>query len=565
MTRKLFKILVLVFFFSLALLQTPDRVSATTEATLQNPSPPVYVYRVSPTGWVCGTIGSSPNIIADRGVPVDSNHEIKLQGRKCNTEPFSLPGSYEFRLDANRDGVFDSDDALIASGTYNAGDSTFTKYVDPVADYDAYGPGHYVVMVYSQGSTIPKHGGILKIWEEYQVPNPPPHDNIYKVNPTGPTCGNLISGILVPNDANHDLEVFIQKCNGGPFVEDGQAYVYVDGVPRWGPFSYQAGTIQAFLGRIDPLDLGFTGTHSYQIVAYSSSQPTDPNKYSGIINAWNTVPGTEPLAGKNIALNPGHGFYDKRSGQWVFQRGLWWGIREDLVNVEIQMYVANYLEDLGATVIYLRESDKNAGPCESILPCWQEAARHFLKYQGAPASVYNPSGYSNNLSKDIASRPLAANYYGADLLISVHNNGGGGTGTETWYDTTGQYHDPAQALDLANHVHPRLVNMIRSEYNASWTDRGIKPSNGAYNENRLAEMPAILIEVAFMDKQSPDNNALHDEGFKDLVAQAIVLGICDYYSVSCTLAPSLPNSPQNLYQQVPAFLAPSIEPELNRR
>jgi PKD repeat protein len=46
-------------------------------------------------------------------------------------------------------------------------------------------------------------------------------------------------------------------------------------------------------------------------------------------------------------------------------------------------------------------------------------------------------------------------------------------------------------------------------------------------------MPAILIEVAFMDRQSPDNNALKDENFKKLVAEAIVLGICDYYGVSC--------------------------------
>ncbi|HQE92560.1 MAG TPA: DNRLRE domain-containing protein [Anaerolineae bacterium] len=239
-----------------------------------------------------------------------------------------------------------------------------------------------------------------------------------------------------------------------------------------------------------------------------------------------------PLSGKKIALNPGHGLYDKTdNGAYAWQRGEWWGIREDLVNAEIMMYAAQYFENVGATVIDLRQMDKTpTGPSGS--PHWYEAAREYLWYIGLPSSVWN-SG-STNLNKDIMARPYGANHYGADLLISLHNNGGGGTGTETWYDTTGDYHSVASAQSLAQAVNSNVVNAIRASYNGSWTDRGVKASNGGYGENHYARMPAALIEVAFMDMQSPDNNALHDETFKRLVAEALVKGVCSYYGVTCT-------------------------------
>ena len=258
-----------------------------------------------------------------------------------------------------------------------------------------------------------------------------------------------------------------------------------------------------------------------------------------------------PLSGRRIALNPGHGLYDTTDrGNYAWQRGEWWGIREDLVNAEIMMYVAQYFENVGATVVDLRQMDKApTGP--SGYPHWYEGAREYLWYTGLPSSVWNTAACgSNNLCKDIMARPYGANYYDADLLISLHNNGGQGTGTETWYDTTGDYHSVSAAQNLAQAINNRVVNTIRARYNAGWVDRGVKPSSGGYGENHYARMPAALIEVAFMDMQSPDNNALHDETFKRLVAEAIVLGVCDYYGVTCpnvTIPPTLvPVAPSNL-------------------
>lgn len=260
------------------------------------------------------------------------------------------------------------------------------------------------------------------------------------------------------------------------------------------------------------------------------------------------APSSGPLAGKKIALNPGHGLYDKTdNGAYSWQRGEWWGIREDLVNAEIIMYAAQYFRNVGATVIDLRQMNKvPTGP--SGYPHWYEGAREYLWHLGLPSSVWN-SG-STNLNKDIMARPYGANHYGANLLINLHNNGGQGAGTETWYDTTGTYHSVAEAQNLAQKINSSVVNTIRARYNATWTDRGVKASNGGYGENRFARMPAALIEVAFMDKQTPDNTALQDETFKRLVAEALVLGVCNYYGVTCsnvTQPPTLtPAAPGNL-------------------
>ena len=61
----------------------------------------------------------------------------------------------------------------------------------------------------------------------------------------------------------------------------------------------------------------------------------------------------------------------------------------------------------------------------------------------------------------------------------------------------------------------------------------MKGSDGYYAELRLAEMPTCLVEVAFMDNETPDNAALHDDRFLRLVARAIVQGIGDFYDVPC--------------------------------
>jgi len=237
-----------------------------------------------------------------------------------------------------------------------------------------------------------------------------------------------------------------------------------------------------------------------------------------------------PLSGVKVALSPGHGLYwNELYGEWWWQRSEFWGIREDTLNSEIMHYVQFALTNQGATVIQLRQFNPNAGIGVSGYPTWQENSRQYAIAAGLPATIYD--GSNTNYNSDIRARPYMANYYGADIFISLHNNGWDGTltGTETYYD-----HDnnPGSPL-LASSVHNRIISTIRDEYDNNWWSRGVKKSYDAYGEINYAQMPAILIELAFMDTFYPDNTYLHDEAFKILAAKAIVAGICDFRGVTC--------------------------------
>ena len=237
------------------------------------------------------------------------------------------------------------------------------------------------------------------------------------------------------------------------------------------------------------------------------------------------APALQPLAGRRIAISPGHGYYLLGGTNYVLQRSYFSGIVEDFVNHDIVSALNTLLVEAGADVRPTRNLDRTAGVGETGFPKWQEAARYHVKALGADASVWNESGYTP-LEQDIRCRPRYANAVGAELLVSVHNNGGGGTGTETLYDTANGF--GSESKRLADLLHAKVITAIRRDYNAAWADRRVQGFNGSYGENRLATRPAVILEIAFMDKPTPDNAALQDERFKRLVATAIRDGIREF-------------------------------------
>lgn len=249
-------------------------------------------------------------------------------------------------------------------------------------------------------------------------------------------------------------------------------------------------------------------------------------------------PPRQPLANRRIALSPGHGYYLNGS-TYVLQRGYWSGIVEDFVNHDFITYLHAGLTGIGADVRPTRNLDRGAGPGETGFPKWQEAARYHVKALGADPSVWNESGFTH-LEQDIRCRPRYANAIGADILVSLHNNGAGtpgaGTGTETLYDTGNGF--AAESKRLADLLHGKVITAIRRDYHAAWVDRRVQGFNGNYGENRLATRPAVLMEVAFMDRPSPDNAALQDENFKRIVTQALREGIREYFDGPPPAAPA---------------------------
>ncbi len=232
----------------------------------------------------------------------------------------------------------------------------------------------------------------------------------------------------------------------------------------------------------------------------------------------------------DVVLSPGHGYYyDSWQNRWKLQRVYYNGIVEDFINHDIITELGQRIDDSVAQVYYTREMNRSAAKHTKGYPMWQMSSREYLKERGdVPENVwnsYNGSAYESNIADDIRARPLYANYVEGDVLINLHNNGGGGCGTETWYDTYNGY--GGKSKELAKLVQSKLIQKIRAEWNSGWCDRGIKSSDGGYGENREFNGPAVLIELGFMDNPS-DNNALQQKRFRDIANQAIKEAVLEF-------------------------------------
>ncbi len=242
-----------------------------------------------------------------------------------------------------------------------------------------------------------------------------------------------------------------------------------------------------------------------------------------------------PLTGKKIVVSGGHGLYNDETYGWTYQRELnysGWGITEDIVDAEIAMHLCTYLERAGATVYSARELNKSAGNGVSGSPKWKEAAKYYIQSQGAPSWVYDDPNVTTEQNKDIRARPNYANWRGADLSISIHNNAcesHNARGTSILYDIS---HSSLAATNaqLANTVHDKVYEVVRGHFDPAWPYRSVVETNNAYGEIRLCNMPSLIVECAFYDNYT-DNQALHSEVFKMAVARGMFEGICAFFGV----------------------------------
>ena len=234
-------------------------------------------------------------------------------------------------------------------------------------------------------------------------------------------------------------------------------------------------------------------------------------------------------AGGLVLVSPGHGLYwDDTLASWHLQRPRIRGIVEDLVNWDIGRYLRDELlgRNVNTQMARYPEADETSGPSGSAR--WQEAAKYFIQALGAPVDIWNFG--VDDYARDINARPFYANWMDAAALISVHNNAGAQTGTETWYDATNGLE--GESARLAQVIHAHVVSAIRQRYTVNWIDRGLRACNGCKGENRLATRPAVIVEIAYMDSATPDNDALHDDAFKHIVAEAIADGIRGWASAA---------------------------------
>jgi hypothetical protein len=185
-------------------------------------------------------------------------------------------------------------------------------------------------------------------------------------------------------------------------------------------------------------------------------------------------------------------------------------------------------------------------------PRWESGAIQYIQYNGAPTSVYDPSGdgTSSDGGSDPGSRSRWAEWEhpsGEDAVyLSWHSNAGGGAGVGTSVYHAGSECSASEISgsgDLADLVQDEIIDSARALWDPSWNDRGtptacfseISPSNND-------EMPAALVELAFHDNES-DVTYLKNPRFRDDASRAMARGIARYFAERDGLGVTFPPEP----------------------
>ncbi|HWP96427.1 MAG TPA: N-acetylmuramoyl-L-alanine amidase [Syntrophomonadaceae bacterium] len=155
--------------------------------------------------------------------------------------------------------------------------------------------------------------------------------------------------------------------------------------------------------------------------------------------------------------------------------------------------------DPGAVNGSLREGTMNIITAEAF-------AKRMMQYDGYEVKLEQGN-------QDITSSALAANSYGADFIISFHENAGGGDRGEvihSWKDGSLEFANAiAEGLKKAGQTQ---VNVFKSKANSSCTAE-------YFGILRTATMPGVIVEPCFIDNAN-------DRQLADTVEEQSYIGYC---------------------------------------
>ncbi len=200
------------------------------------------------------------------------------------------------------------------------------------------------------------------------------------------------------------------------------------------------------------------------------------------------VSGQIPLLGKVIMIDPGHGGAD---GGAVSKDGL----VEKEVTLKISKYLREFLQQAGAKVIMIRESDRDLSDPQ-------------LK------------GLSKKKTQDLMRRVELVRKSQPDLLISIHLNAFPG---ERWHGAQ-TFYNPANEENkkLASFIQKSLIVYLEN------TQRIPKAKNDVYLLKH-SPVPTALVETGFLSNPK-EASLLASKRYQKKVAAAIYYGILNYYS-----------------------------------
>lgn len=223
---------------------------------------------------------------------------------------------------------------------------------------------------------------------------------------------------------------------------------------------------------------------------------------------------------KLVALDPGHGGPEVGAAQGR--------LAEKGVNLRIALKLGVLLEAAGIQALVIRETD----------------SRVYVLPEDQSLSPNNP------LRADLQGRIDLANAVGADLFISIHNNGSGNpaeAGTEVWYAPDRPFGDKNWLLGRA--VLDGLIGAL-ADAGYSAPNRGLK--NGSEfrvfrdrvfplfvlgnprtepRPTRATQMPGVLGESLFLSNPY-EASLLAQEPIQLAIARGYLRGVLSYFAVT---------------------------------
>lgn len=214
---------------------------------------------------------------------------------------------------------------------------------------------------------------------------------------------------------------------------------------------------------------------------------------TAVVTAPSVPTGSAPLAGRIIAVDPGHGGKDPGASAN--------GLDERQVTLGVGLDLRQLLLDNGATVVMTRTSDVTVG---------------------APDDPHD----------GLQVRSDMANQNGANLFVSIHANAAPGpapSGVTTYF---------GQACGYVSSALRSPILISRSYRLASHVESQVAQATGAVNDGVDAadywvlgntRMPSILVETGFVtDPAEAERLAL--PAYQQKIARAILAGVVDFFA-----------------------------------
>lgn len=184
--------------------------------------------------------------------------------------------------------------------------------------------------------------------------------------------------------------------------------------------------------------------------------------------------------------------------------------------------------------------DADRGMGKSGRPRWEESARSFTQWNGAPPEVYDNPALTDR-DDDVGARSRYAAWDHEDgedaVYVAWHTNAPDpGVGTSSYVygpnppDGNYDFQGVPGSDKLMGLIHDEIVSDIRAGWSPGWPNRGkLSAYFGEVNPRHNPETPATLIEVAF-HSTAADALQLRQAGFRKLVARAMYQGIAKFFA-----------------------------------